>query len=107
MQKRKTSRPWQPEQTTLLLRLPPRGSSRGEFASLTLQAAPAAEQQRAEAHLATNDRSLSMIEQEARAGRSALAFELVFTPIAEPTPELMELRQELRLQGCGAETVGG
>ena len=85
----------------MLLRLRPRGASGGDFADIRLRAGSAAQQQEALALLAhPAAQRLQAIETAARQGRSALASELVFAPLASPSKELEALRQELLSAGC-------
>lgn len=86
---------------TLLLRLRPRGAGGSDFADIQLIAASAAEQQRAQALLADPIARLAVIEGEARAGRAALASELLFAPLDPTPPAITELRAALIEQACG------
>jgi len=92
--------PLQPGET-LLLRLRPRGAAGSDFADIQLVAAGASEQQRAQALLADPANRLTAIAAEARAGRAALASELLFAPLDPLPPAIAQLRQELIAQGCG------
>jgi len=84
----------------MLLRLRPRGSAGGDFATIRLRAATAAQQQAALALLANPSARLGAIESAARNGRSALASELVFAPLAQVPEDLQALRQEMVAAGC-------
>lgn len=84
----------------VLLRLRPRGAAGADFATITLRAAPAAQQQTALALLADPSARLNTIESTARSGRSALASELVFAHLAKVPADLDTLRQELVSAGC-------
>lgn len=86
----------------VLLRLRPRGAAGADFATITLRAAPAAQQQTALALLANPSARLNAIESAARSGRSALASELVFAPLAQVPADLETLRQELLSAGCSS-----
>ncbi len=86
----------------MLLRLRPRGAAGADFATITLRAAPAAQQQTALALLANPSARLNAIESAARSGRSALASELVFAPLAQVPADLETLRQELLSAGCSS-----
>lgn len=92
--------PLQPGET-VLLRLRPRGAAGSDFADIQLVAAAADEQQRAQALLSDARSRLAVIEAEARAGRAALASELLFAPLQEPPRAITRLRQQLIAQGCG------
>jgi hypothetical protein len=92
--------PLQPGES-VLLRLRPRGAAGADFADIRLVAADEAEQQRALALLADHFSRLAVIEREARAGRAALASELLFSPVEQPSEALTELQQLLIAGACG------
>jgi hypothetical protein len=89
---------------TLQLRLRPRGASGGDFADVTLQAAPADRLQQTEAtirQLGSDPAAwLQMVENMAGNGQSALATALLFASEAPASPLLDQLRSELLRQGC-------
>lgn len=87
---------------TMVLRLRPRGAAGGDFADVQLQAATALQQREALALLADPSARLGAIESTARSGRSALASELVFAPLAQVPTDLETLRQELLSAGCSS-----
>ena len=97
--------PVQPrDELTLLLR--PRRAAGGNFAAVSLQGAPAADQRRAEALVTGLGRRpmawLEAVEQSLQQRQVALAWSLLLSPQAPRSPELDELRLELRRRGCGA-----
>ncbi|MFQ6539731.1 MULTISPECIES: hypothetical protein [Aphanothece] len=91
---------------TMLLRLRPRGAAGSDFADIQLVAAGEAEQQRALSLLGDPTSRLEVIEREARAGNTALASELLFSPLEQPPEGLTELQQLLITQACGITPAG-
>ncbi|MBE9154219.1 hypothetical protein [Cyanobium sp. LEGE 06113] len=96
--------PLQPGET-VTLRLRPQGAAGADFASVELQAAAAAEQQRAEKLLADQAPRLELIEAQALQGRSALASELLFAPMQKTPAAIISLRRQLIEQGCGINSA--
>jgi hypothetical protein len=101
--------PWpiaaiRPEQT-VLIRLRPRGANGGDFATLQLRGAPAAEMASATALLQSlgpeESQWMAAIEQQLRQGNRALAWELLFSPQAPPRGAIGKLRDQIVRQGCG------
>jgi hypothetical protein len=90
---------------TVLLRLRPRGAAGSDFADIQLVAASEAEQQRALTLLSSAQSRLEVVEAEARAGRAALASQLLFAPLDQVPEAITLLRQELIAQGCGISTT--
>jgi hypothetical protein len=86
---------------TVLLRLRPRGAAGSDFADIQLVAVSEAEQQRALTLLSSGQSRLEVVEAEARAGRAALASQLLFAPLDQAPETITLLRQELIAQGCG------
>ncbi len=89
---------------TLQLRLRPRGASGGDFADVTLQAAPADRLLRTETtirQLGSDPAAwLQMVDRLASDGEPALAMALLFATEAPASPLLDQLRSELLRQGC-------
>ncbi|WP_159818062.1 hypothetical protein [Cyanobium sp. Copco_Reservoir_LC18] len=101
--------PWplaaiQPGQT-VLIRLRPRGANGGDFATLQLRGAPAAEMASATALLQSlgpeESQWMAAIEQQLRQGNRALAWELLFSAQAPARGAIGKLRDQIVRQGCG------
>lgn len=101
--------PWplaaiQPGQT-VLIRLRPRGANGGDFATLQLRGAPAAEMASATSLLQSlgpeESQWMTAIEQQLSQGNRALAWELLFAPQAPARGAIGKLRDQIVRQGCG------
>lgn len=89
---------------SLQLRLRPRGASGGDFANVTLQAAPADRLRRTQAtiqRLGIDPAAwLQMVQRLAADGEPALAMALLFASEAPASASITQLRKELVSQGC-------
>lgn len=86
------------EHYTLSLR--PSGAGGLQYVSYTILAAPAAQQARAQALLASDRDRVEVVDELVRQGEGSLALELAFAPVSRPSPGLSELQSQLMQQDC-------